>query len=66
MQKERIRLKNKFTFKYDRLTGKGVVITDKGEKKIDLQRRIQTKPLLNQMPSSQHGSGDGGYGIELI
>ncbi len=54
-------MKDKFVFKYDRHTKKGIIKTHKGEFEINLEKK--------QIPSSGipfSGSGDVGYGLHLI
>ena len=54
-------MKDKFVFRYDKDTKKGLIKTDKGEYKIDLKKNAPSSVAL---PDS--GSGGGGYGLHLI
>lgn len=55
-------LKKKIQFKYDRHSKKGIVVTEKGEYKIDLEQ----DKIKDQVIDYGSGSCGEGYGIYLI
>ena len=60
-------MKDKFVFRYDKFTKKGILKTPKGEFKIDLEEKANAS-ITNTAQNSQAGSGScgGGYGLHLI
>lgn len=55
-------MKDKFVFSYDRHTKKGIIKTDKGEIKINLEKNKST--ALSAPPFGS--SGGEGFGLHLI
>jgi len=55
-------LKDKFVFRYDRHTKKGIIKSDKGEFEINLTKKQSNPPPA---PTSG-GSIGGGFGLHLI
>ena len=56
-------MKDKFVFRYDKDTKKGILITEKGEFEINLQKKAEAEPVSERSGS---GSNGGGYGLHLI
>ena len=61
-KKGKTRVKDKFVFRYDKETKKGIIRTDKGEIRINLEKN---KPSSDAVPVAG-SSGAGGYGLHLI
>lgn len=58
-------MKDKIFFRYDKNTKKGIIKTEKGEFKIDLDEQHLSNED-NEKTCSGSGSGGCGYGIHLI
>ena len=54
-------MSDKFVFRYDRHTKKGIIKTGKDEIKINLEKKQVTQSSV-----SSSGSGANGYGLHLI
>ena len=62
-------MKDKFVFKYDKDTKKGIIVINKAIKKINLEENYCRRENLQFVSSERElssGSCGGGYGLHLI